>query len=288
MPLQSARPTDPERVKFLPADMQDVEARLWQDPFAAVEKHETRPQGSEKHTAKTLRDYIREHSVTVVAVSVFGGSFDEAAESRRRSRFAVVSALGSHGYSPTNSDAVGYFSIPLGEPDVVNLTVPFEWFERSNMSSHVLVLWLNEDKLSTGPLNKLRALFAALTPEGRKGGLNVKLVGPAGSKMLVELVRNSLLVYKTHAVLKNGGTLQVFAPGATIPSCDLYTMAAPKGKQPVPERDDSSRTFEASRLLSDCDLKSLKLLDSLNIVRTIGTDNVLAAALLWELWQRRA
>ena len=42
VPLQSARPSDPERVKFVPAAQQDVEARLWQDPFAAVEKHEGR------------------------------------------------------------------------------------------------------------------------------------------------------------------------------------------------------------------------------------------------------
>jgi len=37
--LESARPTDPERIKFVPTSQQDVEARLWQDPFAAVEKH---------------------------------------------------------------------------------------------------------------------------------------------------------------------------------------------------------------------------------------------------------
>ena len=38
VPLESARPTNPERVTFLPTSQQDVEARLWQDPFAAVEK----------------------------------------------------------------------------------------------------------------------------------------------------------------------------------------------------------------------------------------------------------
>ena len=43
VPLQSARPSDSERVKFVPAAQQDVEARLWQDPFAAVEKHEGLP-----------------------------------------------------------------------------------------------------------------------------------------------------------------------------------------------------------------------------------------------------
>ena len=103
----------------------------------------------------------------VIGVSVFGGSYSEAAESRRRTRFAILSALGFHGYSPANSDAIGYFRIKLpgsskgvtwpapssvgldfnligpagsgmlaelvrrtSEPDSVDLTVPYEWFER--------------------------------------------------------------------------------------------------------------------------------------------------------------
>ena len=38
MPLESARPPDVERAKFIPSG-QEVEARLWQDPLAAVDKH---------------------------------------------------------------------------------------------------------------------------------------------------------------------------------------------------------------------------------------------------------
>ena len=82
--------------------------------------------------------------MTVVAVSVFGGSFNEAAESRRRSRFAVVSALDFHDYHPENANAIGYFYIDPPKPNSVKLTVPFEWFETRDKLSKVLVLWLNE------------------------------------------------------------------------------------------------------------------------------------------------
>ena len=115
------------------------------------------------------------------------------------------------------------------------------------------------------------------------------MVGPAGSGMLVELVRDSLLASKTHrsqdpAVLKNGGTLQVFAPGATVPSCDLYALAVPKGSNRHRCFLTCQRGYrDAVELLHD---EFPQLLDSLNIVRTIGTDDVLATALLWELWQR--
>jgi hypothetical protein len=49
--LKSARPNDSERVKFVPAGQQDVEARLWQDPFAAVEKHDGRSKNEKQDAA---------------------------------------------------------------------------------------------------------------------------------------------------------------------------------------------------------------------------------------------
>ena len=36
VPLESKRPIDPDRVKFARAGRQDVEARLWQDPFVTL------------------------------------------------------------------------------------------------------------------------------------------------------------------------------------------------------------------------------------------------------------
>src|SRR5687767_13999698 len=57
VPLQSARPIDSERVKFVPAAQQDVEARLWQDPFAAVERHETNSKRA-AHTPEQLLERI--------------------------------------------------------------------------------------------------------------------------------------------------------------------------------------------------------------------------------------
>ena len=292
VPLQSARPSDPERVKFVPAAQQDVEARLWQDPFAAVEKQEGRSE-PKTHTPEALREVIRKKSnaggqVRIIAASVFNGSYSEAAESRRRTRFAVLSALGFHGYSPANPDAIGYFRIKLpgakkdvtslapsgvaldfnlvgpagsgmlaelvrrtSEPDSVDLIVPYEWFERDNSSSHVLVLWLNEDKLTTGPREKLRSLILKLTPPRASG--QVKTLN--GTKRI-----------PTEPLSE---TLKIFVPSATIPSCDL----------------DGSKSLKPW----DCFMEEPPLLNdltNLSIVRTIGTDDVLAAALLWELWQR--
>lgn len=299
VPLESARPIDPERVKFVATSQQDVEARLWQDPFAAVEKHE---EGSTQagtsmekslmrlfspplkmppapHTPEALHERIQElhknkQALTVVAVNVFGGSFNEAAEGRRRSRFAVVSALGFHGYHPKNENAIGYFHINLPETSPDKLAVPFEWFEKQDKSSNVLVLWLNEDKLSTTsrPLNELHYLFNELTPPDLAGGLRVKLIGPAGSGMLADLVRENTDPKKKPIALESGSTLEVFSPSATISNCDLLASV---------DKGGSLGSW-------DCFMKSPDLLASkeLPIIRTTGTDDVLAVALLWELSQR--
>ena len=321
VPLESARPTDPERVNFVATSRQDVEARLWQDPFAAVEKYEKNfnpavtpsekflmmllaphvpkaphernkdeqcsapdVSSAEKtppalHNSEELCENIKEHLndgkvVTVVAVSVFGGSYAEEAEIRRRTRFAVVSALGFHGYHPEPADAIGYFNITLAEPDAVKLTVPYEWFEKRDRdkSSNVLVLWLNEDKLSTRkPFQELQALFAKLTPKelaSRGNGLTVKLIGPAGSGMLRDLVREN-----KNVATKSGSTIiEMFSPNATISNCDLSVSA---GKL------DSLPPWNCFK-----DSPQLKGLTTLPIIRTTGTDDVLTAALLWELWQR--
>ena len=282
VPLQSARPNDVERVKFLPTGQQDVEARLWQDPFAAVERHE----GSSKrrpYTPKDLRNRIQQigeagGEVKVIAASVFGGPYSEAAESRRRTRFAVLSALAFHGYSPAEPDAIGYFRITLSG--------------RKND-----VTW----------------------PASNYAALDFKLIGPTTSRMLLQLVRESsdlvtdaskpvaltvpyewferrnnpssnVLVlwlnedkFNIRPLEKLRGLIRELAPpqasrkanlngsifvhGATIPNCDLH----------------ASMHWNCFMLEPPNPPKNLK---EVPIVRSIGTDDVLAAALLWELWHR--
>jgi hypothetical protein len=291
--LRSSRPNDSERVKFVPAGLQDVEARLWQDPFAAIEKHDGRSK-TESHVPQQLRDRIKEivqtgGQVRIIGVSLFGGSYSEAAESRRRTRFAVLSALGFHGYSPDNSDAIGYFHVKLpdggrqiawpdlgtagldfnligpagstmllqlvrepSKPQPVDMTIPYEWFEKREPHSTVLVLWLNEDKLTAGPRTKLGSLVTQLTPPKAP-----RRPAPTNAAK-VDL-----------AAIPNDAP-RVFVANATIPGCDLDPSIIGKPWHCF--------TIETSKLNNE--------LQRLAAIRTIGTDDVLAAALLWELWQR--
>ena len=294
-PLESARPTDPDRVPFVATSQQDVEARLWQDPFAAVEKHKksseqavtlpkntlmmlfapTSPNTSTPHRPEDLKNQIqhlgeKSYDMTVLAVSVFGTPYAEDAEIRRRSRFAVVSALGADGYHPADADAIGYFHASKPYDD----DVPYEWFEEDNTSRSVLVLWLKDEKLTATPLTTLRDLSdeLTLTQQPYKDGpyrhdLNVKLIGPAGSGTLRALVRESQDLKQKLLPLPDD--IEVYSPSATISDCDLLNQ---KGSPPK----------------WNCFKSPPSLLEetTLPIVRTTGTDDVLAVSLLWELWQR--
>lgn len=146
--------------------LQDIETRMWQDPFAAIAQYrDTERQSSmqreqlarqlgisqpklterllppdDKHdiSAKMITPGYhticeQKDDVRVLAVMLLGGRSDEDAEMRRRTRYAVVSGLMNSQYVPSNSEAIGYAYVPdrLRATYDTRLpeTLPFEWFK---------------------------------------------------------------------------------------------------------------------------------------------------------------
>lgn len=270
IPLESSRPTAPERIKFVPTGQQNVQARLWQDPFAAVEAYEAETQLSRSppsgepespDESNVLSPLARGklHEATVLAVSISGDSYAESAENRRRYRYAVIAALGFHGFYPEVPNAIGYFHIPQ-HPSVQHLTsgntltVPFEWFNKKESSEKILLLWLNESLYEPELINILQSESGKLT-----------LIGPAGSSMLLKLSGSRI-----------NEQIRIFSPTATINNCDLSKEAASQKTSISIHSVPSWRCFASNR----------RYLAGGHIVRTIGTDDVLSVSLLWELWQR--
>src|SRR5262245_59327288 len=108
--LESKRPADSERAGIPHAGRQDIEARLWQDPFRAMRaigadsaktRCELANEDTEHQPHKLLNLISRRAeraAVTVLPVMVPGGPYFENGESRRRARYAVVSALLNSGW----------------------------------------------------------------------------------------------------------------------------------------------------------------------------------------------
>ena len=122
LPYEDVRPAVSEDLTSRSAGAQDVEARLWQDPFAALQAHraliakkETSHDGEHlgadpNHSFARLAGQIGppSGSVVIMPVIVYGGPYVEDAENRRRTRYAVVSGLGRWGFAPKDASHVGY------------------------------------------------------------------------------------------------------------------------------------------------------------------------------------
>ena len=92
---------------------QQVQARLWEDP---LDLKGQKAQAEGETAFKLLRGQIAarapsDQSPTLLLVMSHGGPYGEDQESRIRSRFAVISALGESGYAPEDATHIGAVEI---------------------------------------------------------------------------------------------------------------------------------------------------------------------------------
>jgi hypothetical protein len=133
-PLLGSRPAMTDASIHEQAEAQTVDARLWQDPFAAVAKV-VEKLGNSDHGQQCLNDVsddktcssplvtadsaensekgIKQSEKTlVIGVAVSGAPYSEDAEQRRRTRYAVLSGLERAGFVPSDAQHIGYFWLP--------------------------------------------------------------------------------------------------------------------------------------------------------------------------------
>lgn len=190
VPLESRRPVDLERVSVVYAGRQDVEARLWQDPFTAIrgikgetaEKRCDEAKQDRQHQRLALRNSIafrarNGDSISVLAVMLLGGPYFEEGEARRRSRYAVVSALLQTGWEPAIEDKLGYvwtLESCIEPPSARRAPelLPYEWFSLDASDGaqggtraprrDLLVLWVDQSALSWRPLQGIERIVELL------------------------------------------------------------------------------------------------------------------------------
>ena len=155
-PLESKRPAPAAKSERPAFGMEDVEARLWQDPFGAVDKALAKARKEEKvegggpatepHDLKWLAEQIKARpalkepraaessgsndpfeGVQVLAVLVAGGPSLGSAELRRRDRYAVLSGLMLERFLPDDPEHIGYVNLELDQQSPPQ-HIPFEWF----------------------------------------------------------------------------------------------------------------------------------------------------------------
>jgi hypothetical protein len=228
--LISSRPavsSSPEASEHV---LQDVQARLWQDPLETVRQYEsgvaTNGVSSCSHSSKLsdLREAIslvvtraEPQKLLVLSIMVTGGPYADDHESRLKARYAAVSALGMAGYVSSDEYHIGYFvstnqsaqegCLSSETNSIAQPLVPFEWFEQSRLYKYegknnlpaydqVLVLWLDNDAFesSSAPIAQLSLLAAQLRSacSGLWHYTNVffKVIGPSDSTLLKTMVED--------------------------------------------------------------------------------------------------
>jgi len=113
--------------------VEDIEARLWQDPLAATMRQyamhdHTHSQARDSHCverlAKDISDEMKKgESVDIWLAMTHGGAFPEDAEYRLRSRYAMVAALNVGGFAPRDPDRIGFIEVA-------------DWYEREHLVEH--------------------------------------------------------------------------------------------------------------------------------------------------------
>jgi hypothetical protein len=116
VPFHESRPRIPDAAAA--ADVHEVNARPWQDPFEAADKYPGKDNNAENsNTLKNIQDdivsKIKANDLTkigVVAVMLPGDIYYEDGETRRKLRYAVLSGFNAalH-YMPESSSHIRFF-----------------------------------------------------------------------------------------------------------------------------------------------------------------------------------
>lgn len=290
--LEHYRPTRAERNTERLIELQDAEARLWQDPFSAVQRHqqelakalaEKRALAQDalehhraRHTFEFLQGDIADKQqlgkVVVLGVTVPGGPYADEAERRQRSRYAVLAALNTRGYTPRDGEHLGYVASACdSEPATCDTRllpeiIPFEWFERAvtpaagtgaeqRPKDRLLLIWLTEHPLAAAPVTSIMRLVGRLGVDPAK--TVVRMLAPFSSDTLSSLA------------------IEAAEHRSGEPQIEIYSATATASADALAQ--------SAGRPLPVCRDKDQPPRGPVCVVRTIATDDMLAKHLIGEL-----
>jgi hypothetical protein len=295
--FHDTRPTAPPAPIYWhgPDELQDVEARQWEDPLGAVARvRAAQPDNAAgRHTAADLSLALAQHppavQIQVLGVFASGGPYPEDVENRRRSRYAVLAGLHRTGYVPTSAEHVGYFiwsdgtARPVAAVNAPSPAVVFEVFSGEEQRTEapgrvVILLWLDEEVSASHPLANFSNIVFAIT-QGRPN-TSAALLGPISSDGLRRMHQE--LKSCTHGASCPAGSplagpINVYS--ATATAADDWVLGDTKATCPVglAERPRTGAVASQFELLSR---------GSVHLFRVVATDCAVSQRLYEELHHR--
>jgi hypothetical protein len=300
-PLKGIRPPMPA----IEDRSQKIGARLWQDPFQAV-LDQTKTKDGPKPAAlcvfkepismetgplvKEINDHLdKGEKITVLGVMVFGAPYEEEMENRLRKRYAALSGLVSSGFIADDPEHLGYVRIfqsqqecqEAGNQPSLSTILPFEWFISEDQKQAVLLLWINDDVFKNNPLEKLAILITQLRSQTKEAQLAFKLIGPAGSTTLLEMLREIQKGLKSKKATTAGapGNL-TFLP--QLRGLTIYSAMA-TAENSILDQELKNATGSGLNLVAEDPVAAKFSECGITFQRTIKSDKELAEALVEEL-----
>lgn len=306
IPLNSSRPENPDTEKDWKKSS-FAEIRLWQDPFDRIKIEK------DSDSITDLQQELDDHKrVNVLAVSIPGSSYTELIEIRRRARFAVVSALDTEKYYPEQPNNIKLYKFhpnlsACGLQDSVK--IPYEWFSTDDLSSSILILWLDEDVIKqteNGYANFINCLAKEIdnywNPRKKASDFPIpfKLIGPSNTDLFIDLLGSEkaqqfqlnasttsdffsdLLLEELSGAFKEN-RFETFIHNATIPVDDVTRRLKSKFCRNGITFENTKKWYCGTNITDE---KFNEILVQRKIHRIIGTDDQLATAIFWELYQR--
>jgi len=317
-PLESLRPAARMARVDRIAGLQDIPARLWQDPFVATRDSAKAPdsgRGAAKALDKAaapvrrpngvgevIDEYLKARSaqpgfkVEILAVMVGGGRSADDAENRLRTRYAVVSGILASEYAPDDPENLGLavVSIPQSaSPSQTTFSLPFEWYTCRPRGDPETIYRGRHPNTETH------------APKAQPG------CGSDGRRLLVLWINNTVLDQTGRPLLNllklfpgaaGGKAARITAIGPT--NSDTLSKYVEEAKQHAGELKIETERLEGLRILSpSATVTDAVLLREperakadkadlaqffwekikLRFVRTVGSDDNLVASLVGEL-----
>ncbi|OYY94822.1 MAG: hypothetical protein B7Y41_04425 [Hydrogenophilales bacterium 28-61-23] len=309
VPLPSSRPAETQTAPEGVAAQQNIDARLWQDPFDVLKKTAPKPDLTIEVANKTsLKALVKtppppaptpaqsvlcpatgvEETVLTMAVMVNGAPYAEAAESRRRTRYAVLSGLGRGKYVPEDREHLGALPVTIQAPSgqAKPMVVPFEWLQQADAAEkRVLLLWVNETKIRAQPLHQIQKIMEQACISAKNREVKTVVIGPASSETLRAMMVEVKPLTNSEISSGSGGAcfpqflegLRIYSPSATEPDEFLLQSL---------ESTKAAAAQTAAYCLDPHQTIKTSLMDwvpGLEFHRTIATDCALVVALTEEL-----
>lgn len=282
-----------------------IEARLWQDPFDALERYRKKVNTGKKDVESPCRDEVSSdqdlngptETPSLMVALVEGGPYADEVELRRRTRYAILAGFKNAHMVPADEQHVRCLTIKNENLSYQNPTkeieIPYETFianpfdppkdadGKHKPHARTILFWIKQDYLGQSPLSSLASLHNILSKKlnSQNGDLIatnfqpdngvLKVIGPSDSKVLRDIYREDF---------------DYRYSGNPAPSVEIYSPLATADKEMLTYGFDEQSTSIVG--IAQKNLAGSAHKEKIRLLRTISDDGTLTRLLLDELKRR--